>query len=281
MINMIFSALDIILPFKWLEPEFMKRALLALLCVAPACAAMGVMVVNFRMAFFSDAVSHSAFTGVALGLLFAINPMITLVIFGVLVGLGITQLRSRTDLPTDTIIGVFFSGAVALGIVIISHRRALGRLLEAFLYGDVLAISRGDLKMMFVLLIVVLGFIGYSYNELFLIGLNEDLSRTRGTRVKLYNYAFSILLALVVTVSIRAIGILLVTAMLIVPAATARTLAKSAGGMFWYAIGVSLISAVSGLAASYHFDTATGATVILVATILFALSYPARLILKG
>lgn len=271
--------MDLLLPFDWLAPMFMKRALLALLCIAPACAAMGVLVVNFRMAFFSDAVSHSAFTGVALGLMLSINPMITLMLFGILVGIGITQLRSRSELPSDTIIGVFFSAAVALGIVIISHRRALSRYLEAFLYGDVLAISRAELVGMFVLLAAVLVFIGYSYNELFLIGLNEDLARTRGTRVRLYNFTFSILLTLVVTVSIRAIGILLVTAMLIVPAATARSLARSAGGMFWYALVAAVISAVVGLAASFKFDTATGATVILISSILFVLSYPAKLIL--
>jgi len=280
MVDIIYSGMDKLLPFQWLAPVFMKKALLALLCVAPACAAMGVLVVNFRMAFFSDAVSHSAFTGVALGLMLAVNPMITLVLFGVLVGLGITRLRSGSELPSDTVIGVFFSAAVALGIVIMSHRRSLGRYLEAFLYGDVLAVSRGELAGMFALLVIVLAFVGYSYNELFLIGLNEDLARTRGTRVRLYNYAFSVLLALVVTVSIRAIGILLVTAMLIVPAATARSLARSAGGMFWYALAAAVISAVAGLAASFHFDTATGATVILIAAILFALSYPANIILR-
>lgn len=258
----------------------MKRALLALLFVAPACAAIGVLVVNFRMAFFSDAISHSAFTGVALGVLLAVNPTITMILFGILIGLGITNIKRRSELPTDTIIGVFLSGAVALGIVIISHKRALGRLLEAFLYGDVLAISNTELVGMALLMFLVLLFIGYSYNELFLIGLNEDLAKTRGTKVTVYNYVFSVLLAAVVTVTIRTIGILLVTAMLIVPAATSRNFAKSAGGMFWYSVACAVISAVAGLALSYKMGAATGATVILVSTILFALTFPLKVLQK-
>lgn len=276
----LYALMDILLPFDWLEPLFMKRALLALLFVSPACAAIGVLVVNFRMAFFSDAISHSAFTGVALGMLLAVNPTITMILFGILIGLGVTNIKRRSELPTDTIIGVFLSGAVALGIVIISHKRALGRLLEAFLYGDVLAIGNMELVGMALLMLVVLLFIGYSYNELFLIGLNEDLARTRGTQVSAYTYVFSVLLAAVVTVTIRTIGILLVTAMLLVPAATARNFAKSAGGMFWYSCATAVFSAVGGLALSYKMGTATGATVILIATILFALTFPIKVFQK-
>lgn len=280
MADYLYGLMEVLLPLDWLQPLFMKRALLALLFMAPACASIGVLVVNFRMAFFSDAISHSAFTGVALGMLLAVNPTITMVLFGILIGLGVTNIKRRSELPTDTIIGVFLSGAVALGIVIISHKRALGRLLESFLYGDVLAINDMELVSMALLMLIVLIFIGYSYNELFLIGLNEDLAKTRGTRVTLYSYIFSVLLAAVVTVTIRAIGILLVTAMLIVPAATARNFAKSAGGMFWYSIATAVVSAMAGLFLSYKIDTATGATVILLSTVLFAVTFPIKIFQK-
>jgi len=280
MLDPIFQIMDSIAPVSWLGPEFMKRAFLALLFIGVACSAMGVLVVNFRMAFFSDAISHSAFTGVAIGILFGVNPMITLVVLGLLVGFGVTRLKEHSDLPTDTIIGVTFSLAVALGIVIISAKRALSRTLEAFLYGNVLAVSDVEVTMMALLLLAVIVFLGLSYNRLFLIGINDSLAQTRGVKVKVYNYIFAAVLALVVTVSIRVVGMLLVTAMLIVPAACARNLARSAGAMFWYSIIVGLISAVAGLALSFKLDTSTGATVILVAGILFILTYPVRMIME-
>ncbi len=276
MLEPLYNFMDLFLHVSWLEPQFMKRALLSLLFIAPACAAMGVLVVNFRMAFFSDAVSHSAFTGVALGVLFGINPMITLILLGILVGFGVTRIKERSELPTDTIIGVFFSLGVALGIVIISARRALSRTLDAFLYGNVLAVTDGEVVLMSALLVAVILFLAFGYNRLFLIGINEALARTGGVRVKLHNYAFAAMLALVVTVAIRIVGILLVTAMLIVPGACARNLARSAGGMFWYAVAVGLISSLLGLAVSFEFNTATGAMVILISGALFILTYPLR-----
>jgi len=277
MLDFLYQIIDILAPVSWLEPDFMKRAFLALIFIAPACAAMGVLVINFRMAFFSDAISHSAFTGVALGLLLGVNPMLTLVALGLLVGFGVTRIKEKSDLPTDTIIAVVFSIAVAFGIVIISARRGLSRTLEAFLYGNVLAVGETEVVMMAALLVAVSVFMALSYNKLFLIGINEDLAQTSGIKIRLYNYCFAAFLALVVTISIRVIGILLVTAMLIVPAASARNVAKNAGTIFWYSVVVSVVSAVAGLAASFKLDTATGAMVILVAGIFFAMTYPVRI----
>jgi len=278
MLDPLFNFMDLFLHVSWLEPQFMKRAFLSLLFIAPACGAMGVLVVNFRMAFFSDAISHSAFTGVALGVLFGVNPMITLVLLGIFVGFGVTRIRERSELPTDTIIGVFFSLGVALGIVIISARRALSRTLDSFLYGNVLAVTDGEVVLMFALVAAVILFLAFGYNRLFLIGVNDALARTGGVRVKLYNYAFAAMLALVVSVSIRVVGILLVTAMLIIPGACARNLARSAGGMFWYSVAVGLASSMLGLVLSFEFNAATGAMVILISGLFFLLTYPLRLL---
>lgn len=260
------------LPFAFTGDLFMKRALLAVLLVAPVCAAMGVMVVNFRMAFFSDAISHSAFTGVALGVLFGIDPLYTLVAFGIVVGLAIISVRRLSSLSVDTVIGVFFSFAVALGIVIISARKGLTRDLHSYFYGDVLTVGDGEIALMAVLAVAVALFLAFWFNPLFLTGINERLAKAQGVPVKALEYAYALLLALVVTVSIRVIGLLLVTAMLVVPAAAGRNLAQSVRSMFWASIGVGLASGVIGLIASYYWDSATGATIILAASGFFLLS---------
>jgi len=268
----LYHLMDHALPFAWAGDLFMKRALLAVVLVAPVCAAMGVMVVNFRMAFFSDAISHSAFTGVALGVLLGINPLYTLIAFGIVVGLAIISVRRLSSLSVDTVIGVFFSFAVALGIVIISARKGLTRDLQSYLYGDVLTVGDGEILAMGLLFLAAIVFLSLWFNALILIGINERLAKAQGIRVKALEYGYALLLALVVTLSIRVIGLLLVTAMLVVPAAAGRNLAGSVRGMFWASVGIGLASGVIGLIGSYYWDSATGATIILVACGFFILS---------
>ncbi len=270
--SVVYQALDLLLPFAWAEPMFMKRALLAVVLVTPVCAAMGVMVVNFRMAFFSDAISHSAFTGVALGILFGVDPAYTLIGFGILVGIGIIAFRRRSTLSVDTVIGVFFSFAVALGIVIISARKSLTRDLHAYLYGDVLSVTPSEVLGMLLLFAVSAAFLAFYFNDLFMIGVNERLAKAHGVNVKALEYAYALLLALVVTVSIRVIGLLLVTAMLVVPAAAGRNMAGSVRSMVWASVITGLAAGVAGLVFSYYWDSATGATIILMACAAFLIS---------
>ncbi len=269
----VYSVMDLLLPFAWAEPFFMKRALLAVLLVAPVCAAMGVMVVNFRMAFFSDAISHSAFTGVALGILLGVDPRFTLIIFGALVGLGIMAIRGRSSLSVDTIIGVFLSFSVALGIVVVSAKKGLTRDLHAYLFGDVFAVSPSELGLMLILAVVCAAFLVVFFNDLFLIGVNERVAKAHGVNVKALQYFYALLLALVVTFTIRVIGLLLVTAMLVVPAATGRNLARSVRTMFWSAILVGSLSGIAGLVTSFYVKGAVGGgTIILIACLLFMIS---------
>jgi len=274
----IYQVIGQVIPVAWLEPTFMKRALVAVLIISPLCAVMGVLMVNFRMSFFSDAISHSAFTGIALGVLFNFNPYISMVIFGALVGVGITRVKRGTELSVDAIIGVFFSAAVALGIAIVSAKKGLTRNLNSFLYGDILAISDSEILWFLGFLVLIVLFLLYSFNKLMLIGINDRIAKVKGIDIISYDYIFAILLALTITFSIKAIGILLVTAMLIVPASAGRNLARSAIGMFWYSVIISLLSGVSGLATSYYLDSATGATIILFAVVCFILTQVVRFI---
>jgi len=271
-LDILYNTMNVIFPFTWLEPTFMKRAFLAILIISPICSAMGTLMINFRMAFFSDAISHSAFTGIALGVLFSFNPYISMIVFGVFVGISITKMKRMTELSMDSIIGVFFSASVALGIAIISAKKGLTRNLNSFLYGDILAISDPEILWFLGFLVLIVIFLLYSYNKLIFMGINDRLAKVSGVPVTDYEYVFAILLALTITFSIRAIGILLVTAMLIVPATAGRNLARSIIGMFWYSIVIAILSGVSGLITSYYLDSATGATVILIAVVFFILT---------
>ncbi|ADW16432.1 ABC-3 protein [Desulfobulbus propionicus DSM 2032] len=270
----LYALLPQLLPFDCLHARFMQQALLGLLLLAPMAAVMGILVVNFRMAFFSDAISHSAFAGVALGLLFSADPGWTMPAFGLLVGLGIMILQRHSSLSSDTVIGVFFSAMVAFGLAIVSRDRSLARDLQRFLYGDILTISDAQILWLVLLFVVLMLFLALSYNHLLYIGLNPTLAQAHRIRVAIHQYCFAGLLALVVMFSVQAVGVLLVTALLIVPAAAARNVARSAGAMFWWALLISLTSAVSGLLISAQdwARTATGATIILIACGWFMLS---------
>ncbi len=263
----IYELLARLLPFDCMQPRFMQQALLGLLLLAPMAAAMGVQVVNFRMAFFADAISHSAFAGVAIGLLLGLTPHLTMPVFAVAVGLAIMAAQRRSGLSSDTVVGVFFSGVVAFGLAVVSRDRNMARDLQRFLYGDILTITDLEVLCLGGLFMVLMLFQAWSYNRLLYIGLNPVLAKAHRLRVAPYQYAFAGLLALVVIFSVWAVGVLLVTALLIVPAAAARNLARSAGGMFWWAMLVSLTSAVTGLLVSAQdwANTATGATIILAA----------------
>lgn len=271
-----------LLPIDCLQLGFMQRAMVGLLLLAPMSAVMGLIVVNFRMAFFADAISHSAFAGVALGLIFALDPDWTMPLFGLAVGLGIVILQKHSNLSNDTVIGVFFSAMVAFGLAIISRERSLVRDLQRFLYGDILTINDGQILGLIALFLVLMTFQWFSYNQLLYIGFNPGLARAHRMAVNLHQYIFAGLLSLLVMFSVQSLGVLLVTALLIVPAAAARNLAVSAGGMFWWTLLISISSAVSGLllSAQEWARTATGATIILVACLWFLASLPLAMLKK-
>ena len=265
-----------LLPFSFAEPEFMRRALVALLLTAPAAAMAGVPVVQARMAFFSDAIGHSAFTGVALGLVLGIDPSLAMLLFGLLVAAAIALVRERTGLSPDTVVGVFFSFVVALGIAVISARKGLGRSLTAFLFGDPLAATPADLVAAAAILLAVACYFAWGWNRLLLLSVHEGVARTRGVRARAVDVTFALVVALAVTAAIRTVGILLVTALLVVPAAAARNVARSSAGALGVALAVAVLSSVGGLALSYHLDTAAGASVVLCATAAFAVTAAVR-----
>ena len=234
--------MSFVFPFRCMELHFMQQAMFALLLLIPLTSAMGVQVVNFKMAFFADAVSHSAFAGAAFGILLGIKPDMGIAVLGVLTGLAIVAVERRSLLAEDTVVGVFFAGVVAFGLAVISRDPSTARDMLRLLYGDILMISRDQIKALGLLGIVLSGFQFFGFNRLLYIGLNPGLAAAHRVRVALYQYIYAALLALVVVFAIQAAGVLLVTALLIVPAAAARNLGHSAAGMFWWAQLIGLFS---------------------------------------
>ena len=261
------------------DPLFMRRAALALLLLAPVSAGAGVLVVNQRLAFFADAVGHSVFLGVAAALLLSLPEQPVVLATGVLIGLAVIYLSRHSRLAGDTVIGLVFSGAIALGLAIVSRNPGTAKGLSRFFLGDILTLGDSQILTLAALLILAVFFLIFFFNHLTLESLSPVLARSRHPRKsRLAPYVFAVFLALVVTVSVWSVGVLLVTALLVAPAAVGRNWASSAGSMFRIAALVSLISGQIGLYLSSRpqINTATGATVVLAAISIFIISYITR-----
>ena len=250
------------LPLSMFQYDFMKNAFLAAVLIAPLFALLGTMAVNNKMAFFSDALGHSAF-----------NPILAMLAFGIFLSLVITKVKAANMASSDTIISVFSSSAMALGIVILSGHGGFSKY-SAYLVGDILTVSQTDLLVLLLVLIGVYVLWAVFYNQLLLLSINRSLAASRGVRVVLMENIFVIMVAVAVMVSIRAIGILMINSLLILPAAAARNVTRSARGYHWLTTGFGLVSALAGLTISYYGDTSAGATMVLTAAVLFLITYP-------
>jgi zinc transport system permease protein len=260
------------LPFEWAQYKFMLNALLAVLLVTPLFAILGTMVVNNKMAFFSDAIGHSALTGIAIGVLLGLqDPLAAMLAFSIILAIGISLVKAKGKSSPDTIVGVFSSAAVALGIVILSRGGGFAKY-SNFLIGDLLSISVNQILILVVVLILVLLFWTGFFNQLLLVSVNPSLARSRGVKVLAIEIAFSIITAVVVTISIQWVGILIINSLLVLPAAAARNIAVNMRQYHLIALGIAVLSGLCGLICSYYWGTATGATIVLWASILFILS---------
>lgn len=262
------------LPLSMFQYDFMKNAFLAAVLIAPLFALLGTMAVNNKMAFFSDALGHSAFTGIGLGVLLGLdNPILAMLAFGIFLSLVITKVKAANMASSDTIISVFSSSAMALGIVILSGSGGFSKY-SSYLIGDILTVSQTDLLVLLLVLIGVYVLWAVFYNQLLLLSINRSLAASRGVRVVLMENIFVIMVAVAVMASIRAIGILMINSLLILPAAAARSVTRSARGYHWLTTVFGLVSALAGLTISYYGDTSAGATMVLTAAVLFLITYP-------
>jgi zinc transport system permease protein len=257
------------LPFEWARYGFMRLALLAVLLVSPLLGALGTVVVANRMAFFSEAVGHAAFTGIALGVLLGLSdPLWSMIGFALLLTLAITWVRRRGGLSSDTAIGLVMAFTVSLGIVILSRGGDFARYTN-FLIGDMLAITGRDVAVLGVLGLAVLALFFFFFNRLLLVTLSPAIARSRTRHAGAAELAFACLLAVVVTCALPWVGILVINALLILPAAAARNLARNTAQFFAWSVAVSLVAGIVGLVASFYASTATGATIVLVAMVFY------------
>ena len=266
------------LPFEWARYVFMQNALLAVLLISPLFALLGCMVVQNQMSFFSEAVGHAALTGIAVGVLVGLgDPLWSMLAVAVLLALAVSGMRRWSAASTDTVIGLMMAFSVALGVALLSRGGGFSKY-SRFLVGDVLTITPRELVRLAVVLGVVLAVWVGGFNRIFFVSLNRPLARSRGMPVWLVETGFAVMVALAVTVSIQWVGLLVINSLLILPAATARNLARDVPRYVGIAVVLSVFSGVAGLVVSYYAGTATGATMVLVAMVCFVASLPARIL---
>jgi zinc transport system permease protein len=265
MIECAHRVIEYCLPFEWVRYDFMKNALLATCLITPLFALLGTMVIGNRMAFFSDVLGHSALTGIAIGVILGlVNPLPAMIAFAILLAIGFSVLKQITRASPDTVLGVFLAATVALGVVILSRGGGFSKF-TVYLIGDILAVTPAQMKLLLLLLALAVCYWLAAGNAMSLLCVNPSLARSRGLPVVLIEISFAALLAVVVSSSIRMLGILIINSLLILPAAAARNVATSMRSYTAWAIGISIASGLIGLIFSYYWGTASGATIVLCA----------------
>lgn len=279
MIELWYALVDL-LPFGWAQPGsmyFMKNALLAVLVISPLFGILSTMVVHSRMSFFSDALGHSAFTGMAIGALCGFSePTWAAVLFSLVFALLFNFVRRRTRLASDTVIGVFSSTAVALGIFISTLGSRSFTKFNSLLIGDILSVEPGKIGLLALILLLVLALWGLSFNHLMLSAVHPALADSRGVRVFWQEALFSAAIAVVVTVSMTWVGLLVINALLVLPGAAARNVARNLPQYHLVSVLGGVVCGIGGLIVSYYLGTSTGASI----TLLLALWFFLTLLLK-
>lgn len=268
----LYFLIDRLLPFAWAHHTFMKNALVAVLMVGPMFAIMGTLIVNNKMAFYSDTIGHSALTGIAIGILLGFqDPLWIMIVFSILLAIAISLLKYYTTASTDTVIGAVSATMVALGIVILSRGGGFAQF-SRFLIGDVLSITPKEMYLLAIALAAIILLWATMFNKFLLISVNPTLARSRGVPAGLVETVFCIATAVIITISIQWVGILIINSFLILPAATARNVSANMKQYHVISVLITLISGITGLLLSYYWATATGATIALVAAVFYLIT---------
>lgn len=265
-----------LLPFEMLHWEFMKNALLALLLLSPLFGLMSTMIVTGRMSFFSDALGHSAFTGIAIGCICGLAPVPVAVAFAVAFALLFSFVRSRSNQAADTLIGVFSSTAVALGIFVATLGGGSFTKYNKYLIGDVLSVTPAEIGVLLVVLLAVVVFWWVNINRLTLAAVHPQLASSRGIRVDLMQTMFTVAIAVVVTLAINWVGLLMLNSLLVLPAASARNVSRNLRQYHLFSILFALGASIVGLILSYHLGASAGAAISLTLALIFAVTFAFR-----
>ena len=265
------------LPFEMLHWDFMKNALLALLLMAPLFGLMSTMIVTGRMSFFSDALGHSAFTGIAIGAICGIaSPTLAAVLFSVAFALLFSYVRSRSNQAADTLIGVFSSSAVALGIFVGTMGGGSFTKYNKYLIGDILSVTPEEIGLLALVLLAVILFWVLCANRLTLTAIHPQLASSRGIPVRMSQTVFTVAIAVVVTLSISSVGLLILNSLLVLPAAAARNVSLNLRQYHGFSVLFALLAGVSGLVVSYYTGCSAGAAISLILAAVFALTFCLR-----
>lgn len=252
-----------------LHYPFMQRAIIAGVVLACLLAWLGVFVIMRRMSFFSDGIAHASLAGVAAGVLAGIHPLMTALVFSIVFSLIIYSLEKKTTLSSDAIIGILFTSGMAFGVVLISFKRGYQPDLVSFLFGNILAIKSTDLGIIAMFSLGIIAFLAYNHRSITLMALDADTAYMAGVKVDLLHVAFYIILAVSVVLGLKILGIILVSALLIIPASTAKLVSKSFRGLIVQSIIFSELIVILGIVLSYALDSPTGPMIVLVGTGIF------------
>lgn len=268
----IYSFLESALPFSWISYDFMKNALLAILVITPVLGLLSTLVVNNKMAFFADTLGHSALMGVAIGAVCGLSDArLSMALLGIVFSVLLVLAKNRNHASTDTTISVFSSTASALGIVLLAAGGAFSEY-SAFIIGDFLSITAYDLCFAAALFIIVIAVWVLLFNKICAISISPTLAKSRRINTVFIEIIFSSLIALVVTISISWVGLLVITSLLTLPAATARNITRNLRTYSLVSVSLSLICGIVGLILSFYIDSATGATIVLALSVCYFLS---------
>mgnify|MGYP002533501286 CR=1 FL=1 len=276
----IYSVLEAILPFEFMQYTFMKNALIAIILVTPIFAVLGTMIVNNKMAFFSDALGHSALTGIAIGMVLGISNMsLSMIFFAIIFALLLNFVKNKTSYGADTIISVFSSIAIALGLAMLAQSGNFNKY-SSYLVGDILSINSTEILYLFLAFIAVAVFWYFTFNKLNVTSINTTLAKSRGVNTKLIDNIFVVLIAIIVMISIRWIGILLINSLLILPAAASRNIAKNMRSYHLISILFALFSGITGLIISYYWNIPTGPMIVLISGAIYFITFGVRKLIK-
>ena len=252
--------------------DFFIRALVAGVGIAIVVGPLGCFVIWRRLSYFGDTLSHSALLGVTLAYSFSLNISLSVFIISAVVALLLINLQKRTKLAGDSLLGLLAHSTLAIGLVLIGFLSYIRFDLMGLLFGDILAVSIEDIALVWGGGFVILGILYFIWKSLFSATVNYDLSAAEGMKPEVSNFIFTLLLAGVIALSIKMIGALLITGLLLIPAATARNISNSPNQMVFLATLVGIISVIAGLFTSLELNTSSGPTIIVVALILFIVS---------
>lgn len=258
---------------SWLDYGFMRSALIAILIITPLFGLMGTMIVNKKMAYFSDALGHSALTGIAVGVVCGVSDTnLSMVIFAVVFALLLNKIGSRSTASTDTIISVFSSCSVAIGLAILSKGGNFSKY-SSLLVGDVLSITKREIVYLIMIFAVTIIFWLVCFNWLNAVCIHRALAGSKRIPVRLMDNLFAVLVALIVMLSIKWVGILIINALLILPAASSRNLSVNMREYHLFSVIFSLFSGGLGLILSFYTNVATGPMIVIIASVIYFATY--------